>query len=176
MILFEHQGVLKKKESVYESKANVLKAMNDNLLEAAVVSNTFSQAWELLPYYQMVFEHNMINEHYDNVESYIYITLLEAQGSWGNTHGVPDEAIQKMARRWERGHSTLNEATGEVVPVHLLDSECKRTAIEVSMLLTNIQNTPKLGQAIWSKVLKAPELYRASLDETTIDILHRQFV
>lgn len=50
-----------------------------------VVSNTFTQKWEMQPYLDM-----MPNP-----------TILEAKGSWKNVHGVPDEVIAKMRARWE---------------------------------------------------------------------------
>ncbi len=54
----------------------------------AVVSNTFTQKWEALPYLDMV----------DPSE----VEILVATGDWGNTHGVPPESIQRMKDRWEK--------------------------------------------------------------------------
>ncbi|OOG58194.1 hypothetical protein B0E49_04460 [Polaromonas sp. C04] len=53
--------------------------------ERVVVSNTFTQLRELDPYLPMA----------GNVR------IVEAQGKWQNRHGVPDEALERMAQRWE---------------------------------------------------------------------------
>ncbi len=50
-----------------------------------VVTNTFTQLRELTPYLNMS----------SSVE------LIEAKGSWKNTHDVPDSKLIDMAKRWE---------------------------------------------------------------------------
>lgn len=50
-----------------------------------VVSNTFTQLREMEPYRSMVRG----------------VRVVEAQGKWQNTHGVPVEMLEKMAQRWE---------------------------------------------------------------------------
>ncbi len=53
--------------------------------QKVVVSNTFTQRWEMEPYYKMgYFTHE--------------ITMT---GNFGNIHGVPQEAIDRMRDRWE---------------------------------------------------------------------------
>lgn len=54
-----------------------------------VVSNTFTQKWELEPYLELATEFNIIP------------TILEVKGNFQNIHGVPDEIIEKMKSRWE---------------------------------------------------------------------------
>lgn len=54
----------------------------------AVVSNTFTQKWEAQSYLDMV----------DPSE----VEIMVAIGEWGNLHGVPLEAIQRMKDRWEK--------------------------------------------------------------------------
>ena len=50
-----------------------------------VVSNTFTQKWEMQPYLDMGFP----------------VRVIEASGSWPNIHGVPDHAIKRMRQLWE---------------------------------------------------------------------------
>lgn len=50
-----------------------------------VVSNTFTQLREMAPYQAMS----------------RLVRVIEAQGHWGNVHGVPEETLQRMAGRWE---------------------------------------------------------------------------
>lgn len=62
-----------------------------------VVSNTFTQPFELHPYLVMA--------------SWLGIPLQiqEAKGQWQNSHQVPEEALQAMRKRWyplEPGHYT----------------------------------------------------------------------
>lgn len=53
--------------------------------ENVVVSNTFTRAWEMKPYFDMGYE----------------VRVIECKGRWDNIHGVPVEAIERMAERWE---------------------------------------------------------------------------
>ena len=52
-----------------------------------VFSNTFVRKWEMEPYLRM---------------PYSQVTIVECTGSFGNEHGVPDHAIDRMAQNWER--------------------------------------------------------------------------
>lgn len=54
-----------------------------------VVSNTFSQQWEIQPYLNAAKEMGYA------------VQIIEAQGKWKNCHGVPDHVIEKMRARWE---------------------------------------------------------------------------
>ena len=59
-----------------------------------VVSNTFSQHWELKPYLDIPF--------YDSLTIYYVDSGLSVEElSKRNVHDVPVEAIQRMADRWE---------------------------------------------------------------------------
>ena len=51
----------------------------------AVVSNTFTQLREMAPYQTMSGK----------------VRVIEATGRWQDTHGVPDEMLERMAQRWE---------------------------------------------------------------------------
>ncbi len=54
-----------------------------------IVSNTFSQRWEMNYYIEMARAHNCP------------LQIIECQGSFPNVHGVPPEKIADMKRRWE---------------------------------------------------------------------------
>lgn len=54
-----------------------------------VVSNTFTQLWEMKPYFDIA-ERNGAS-----------VRVIVATGDYGNTHGVPPEAIDRMRARWE---------------------------------------------------------------------------
>jgi predicted kinase len=54
-----------------------------------VVSNTFTQRWELQPYIAMAREFNTLYK------------IITATGQWPNVHGVPDKAIARMRVRWQ---------------------------------------------------------------------------
>lgn len=56
---------------------------------SVVVSNTFTQKWEMQPYLDMA----------EDME--IPVRVIEAKGNFKNVHGVPDEAIERMRARWE---------------------------------------------------------------------------
>ena len=54
------------------------------------VANTFSQAWEAEPYFELA-------------EKYGYSPfVVECQNTFENTHGVPQETIETMRERWEK--------------------------------------------------------------------------
>lgn len=57
---------------------------------SVIVSNTFSRIWEMQPYIDMAKQYGA------------ELTVLTVEGNHGNIHGVPDEVIDKMKRRWER--------------------------------------------------------------------------
>lgn len=65
--------------------------VKDNLSRGykVVVSNTFTQKWEMQPYLDMA-------EHLG-----VPVRIIEANGNFQNMHGVPDEAIERMRARWE---------------------------------------------------------------------------
>ena len=51
-----------------------------------IVSNTFTQNWEIRPYLEMGADK---------------VTVITCEGDYGNVHGVPDSAIDRMRDRWE---------------------------------------------------------------------------
>lgn len=54
-----------------------------------VVSNTFTQLWEMQRYIDLAKTMNATLE------------VIEAKGEYPNVHGVPDEKIAQMRARWE---------------------------------------------------------------------------
>jgi predicted kinase len=57
--------------------------------ENVVVSNTFTQRWEMEPYRKFAEERG------------IPVHIVHMTGNFGSIHNVPDEAIERMKARWE---------------------------------------------------------------------------
>lgn len=55
-----------------------------------VVSNTFTRRWEVIPYHDMAQKLG--------AKFFVY----HCNGHWPNTHGVPQETVDKMEKRMER--------------------------------------------------------------------------
>jgi tRNA uridine 5-carbamoylmethylation protein Kti12 len=56
-----------------------------------VVSNTFTQEWELQPYYELAIKYGY----------YVTSIIVENRHEGTNEHGVPDEVLTKMKNRFE---------------------------------------------------------------------------
>lgn len=54
-----------------------------------VVSNTFTQQWEMQPYLDMASKYGAPVE------------IITAMGDYGSVHNVPDDVIAAMRERWE---------------------------------------------------------------------------
>lgn len=54
-----------------------------------VVSNTFTQLWEMKEYIDMAKKYGAELE------------VIHCTGNYTNVHGVPEEALQKMRKRWQ---------------------------------------------------------------------------
>ena len=54
------------------------------------VSNTSTQMWEMQPY----IDYCKANDH--------TFTVITCEGNYGNVHGVPNEVIERMKKRWEK--------------------------------------------------------------------------
>ena len=65
--------------------------------ERVVVSNTFTQLWELTPYFEMAKTLG------------IEPNVIEAKGNWPNMHAVPAEIMDQMRARWEPLMEDLKE-------------------------------------------------------------------
>jgi hypothetical protein len=59
-------------------------------VDRIVVSNTFTQEWEMQPYYDMAKEHGYR----------VYSLICENRHGGENVHNVPKEKIEEMARRF----------------------------------------------------------------------------
>lgn len=64
----------------FAAVVNALKSGN------VVVSNTFSRIWEMQRYLDL-----------PNPKA-----VLTCEGNYGNKHGVPEHAVERMRQRWER--------------------------------------------------------------------------
>jgi len=62
-----------------------------DLHETIVVSNTFTQEWELKPYFDMA----------KNWEYTIFSIIIENRHGGVNQHGVPDKKLQQMKDRFQ---------------------------------------------------------------------------
>jgi len=60
-------------------------------VERIVVSNTFTQEWEMKPYFEM-------SEKYGYR---VYSLIVENRHGGINEHGVPEESLQRMENRFE---------------------------------------------------------------------------
>jgi hypothetical protein len=57
--------------------------------KSVIVSNTFTQKWEIEPYIQLGKKYGA------------EIVIKKATGNYQNVHGVPPEALERMKSRWE---------------------------------------------------------------------------
>lgn len=88
-MFFEIDGIYRYDQQLIPTAHGWCKQMTREALfrgEKVVVSNTFTRISEMKPYFDM------------GVSD---IHVIEANGKWKNSHGVPDEVIKKMAARWE---------------------------------------------------------------------------
>lgn len=53
------------------------------------VSNTFTRLWEMQPYFDAAKELG------------VTVTVIKCEGNFGNVHGVPEEKVTEMRRRFE---------------------------------------------------------------------------
>ena len=61
------------------------------LNETIVVSNTFTQEWEMKPYFDLAETHGYK----------VFSIIVENRHGGTNEHGVPDEVLTKMSERFE---------------------------------------------------------------------------
>jgi predicted kinase len=57
--------------------------------KSVIVSNTFTQKWEMKAYYDIAAKYAAD------------VQVLVAKGNFKNIHGVPEEVIERMRARWE---------------------------------------------------------------------------
>jgi len=76
------------KDAHGQCQDNTEEAMEDEYYTINV-ANTFTQHWEMNHYLKLA-------------EKYDYeVKVITVKGDWGNVHGVPEEAINRMRSRWE---------------------------------------------------------------------------
>jgi predicted kinase len=78
------------KEAHKECQESVGHAMESGIPKIAV-SNTFTQEWELQPYYELAIKYGY------------YVTCIVVENRHGNksTHNVPEEKVEQMKNRFE---------------------------------------------------------------------------
>ena len=65
--------------------------LNENFYTEIAVSNTFTQEWEMQPYFDMAKEYGYK----------VFTIVVENRHGGINQHGVPDEVLTKMRERFE---------------------------------------------------------------------------
>ena len=56
-----------------------------------IVSNTFTQEWEMKPYYELAEKYGFV----------VFSLVVENRHGGVNEHGVPEEALERMENRFE---------------------------------------------------------------------------
>lgn len=59
--------------------------------DTVIVSNTFTQEWEMKPYYELAEKYGFI----------VFSLVVENRHGGVNEHGVPDETLEKMENRFQ---------------------------------------------------------------------------
>ena len=72
-----------------QCRQNVERAMQRDMVTKIAVANTFTQAWEAKPYFELAAKHGFSP------------LVIECQSQFGNIHGVTQETINEMAERWD---------------------------------------------------------------------------
>ena len=70
---------------------NAAKVWMTSEVPKIVVSNTFTQEWEMQPYYDLAKEHGYT----------VYSLIVENRHGGVNEHGVPEEKLVQMKQRFE---------------------------------------------------------------------------
>ena len=65
--------------------------VNDNFYREIVVSNTFTQEWEMEPYFELANKYGYT----------VFTVIVENRHGGVNEHGVPDDKIQIMKDRFQ---------------------------------------------------------------------------
>mgnify|MGYP003657175696 CR=1 FL=1 len=70
---------------------NAVRVFMENKSKRVVVSNTFTQEWEMLPYYDLAEKHGYK----------VYSLIVENRHGGVNEHGVPEDKLKLMKKRFE---------------------------------------------------------------------------
>lgn len=65
--------------------------VNDQFYREIAVSNTFTQEWEMQPYFDLA-------KKYDYT---VFVVIVENRHGGKNVHGVPDDKLELMKNRFE---------------------------------------------------------------------------
>lgn len=85
---------------------NVLKSLRDDI--NTIVSNTFTQAWEMSRYLNL---RDIIPD--------LQIKIIEVKTQFKSVHGIPDEAFERMQKRWEDVPEDLDIPVEVILPAVL---------------------------------------------------------
>jgi predicted kinase len=70
---------------------NAVRVFMENKNKRVVVSNTFTQEWEMLPYFDLAEKHGYR----------VYSLIVENRHGGVNEHGVPEDKLEIMKNRFE---------------------------------------------------------------------------
>ena len=70
---------------------NAVKVFMENKSKRVVVSNTFTQEWEMTPYFELAEKHGYK----------VYSLICENRHGGVNEHGVPEDKLKLMKKRFE---------------------------------------------------------------------------
>ena len=70
---------------------NAVKVFMENKNKRVVVSNTFTQEWEMKPYFDLAEKHGYR----------VYSLIVENRHGGVNEHGVPEDKLEIMKKRFE---------------------------------------------------------------------------
>jgi predicted kinase len=70
---------------------NSVKVWTKNRVDRIIVSNTFTQEWEMQPYYDLAKKHKY----------QVYSLIVENRHGGVNEHGVPEEKLVQMKNRFD---------------------------------------------------------------------------
>ena len=70
---------------------NAVRVFMENKSKRVVVSNTFTQEWEMKPYFNLAEKHGYK----------VYSLICENRHGGVNEHGVPDDKLEIMRKRFE---------------------------------------------------------------------------
>ena len=90
---FIDEGVYRFDPSQLHKAHHYCQTVVKNAMETAApkiaVANTFSERWEMEPYFDMAEKRGYA------------VQIVECLGSFGSIHNVPESDVQKMRDRWE---------------------------------------------------------------------------
>ncbi len=89
----EVQKAMESRYTEYKDNIDGFEGSYLSCMEPVAVCNTFSQLWEMQPYLDLVKRPEYADWS---------VCIVEMQNNFGNTHGVPTEAIERMRNRWEK--------------------------------------------------------------------------